>query len=87
MRIGKTLQEDGLTRSLGACAPSSALASDGQNRPAGTVKAAAGKIGLTKEANCHTLRYSFASRLLEAGDDLRTSQELLGHRDVSTTML
>lgn len=44
-------------------------------------------IGMTKHVTCHTFRHSFATSMLNTGTDIRTIQELLGHKDVSTTMV
>jgi site-specific recombinase XerD len=51
------------------------------------LKQAVRQAGIQKKVGCHTFRHSFATHLLQNGYDIRTVQELLGHKDVKTTMI
>jgi site-specific recombinase XerD len=58
-----------------------------ESRVPKAVSQAGRSVGLNQRVGCHTFRHSFATHLLQQGYDIRTVQELLGHKDVKTTMI
>ena len=81
-----------MTREEGKAVPANLTGEEGRHPVHETilqraVKEAVRKTGIVKHVGCHTFRHSFATQLLESGYDIRTVQELLGHKDVKTTMI